>query len=172
MDSVHRILQARILEWVAMPSSRGSSWPRDQEDFLCLLYLLHWQEGSLLLVSPGKPRPCIVGNNFIYVCMHAQSCLTLDDPMGYIAHQALLSTEFYRQEYWSGLPFPTLLTYFKLLKTVMVKLSFIYHFIISFSLHRCCKHMTCFCIKFILAMCFITMWKLKNCRKKTRAHYF
>ena len=28
--TVHRILQARILEWVAMPSSRGSSWPRDQ----------------------------------------------------------------------------------------------------------------------------------------------
>ena len=24
------ILQARILEWVAMPYSRGSSWPRDQ----------------------------------------------------------------------------------------------------------------------------------------------
>ena len=28
--SVHRILQARILGWVAMPSSRGSSRPRDQ----------------------------------------------------------------------------------------------------------------------------------------------
>ena len=28
--SVHRILQARILEWVAMPCSRGSSQPRDQ----------------------------------------------------------------------------------------------------------------------------------------------
>ena len=27
--SVHGILQARILEWVAMPASRGSSWPRD-----------------------------------------------------------------------------------------------------------------------------------------------
>ena len=25
-----RILQARILEWVAMPSSWGSSWPRDR----------------------------------------------------------------------------------------------------------------------------------------------
>ena len=24
------ILQATILEWIAMPSSRGSSWPRDQ----------------------------------------------------------------------------------------------------------------------------------------------
>ena len=29
-SSVHGLLQARILEWVAMPSSRGSSWPRDQ----------------------------------------------------------------------------------------------------------------------------------------------
>ena len=28
-SSVHGILQARILEWVAMPSSRGSSLPRD-----------------------------------------------------------------------------------------------------------------------------------------------
>ena len=27
--AVHGILQARILEWVAIPSSRGSSWPRD-----------------------------------------------------------------------------------------------------------------------------------------------
>ena len=29
-SSVHRILQVRILEWVAMPSSRGSFQPRDQ----------------------------------------------------------------------------------------------------------------------------------------------
>ena len=28
-NSVHGILQARILEWVAISSSRGSSWPRD-----------------------------------------------------------------------------------------------------------------------------------------------
>ena len=27
-SSVHAILQARILEWVVMPSCRGSSWPR------------------------------------------------------------------------------------------------------------------------------------------------
>ena len=36
-----------------------------------------------------------------------QSCLTLRDPMDYIAHQALLSMEFSRQEYWSGLLFPS-----------------------------------------------------------------
>ena len=28
-SSVHGILQARILEWVAIPFSRGSSWPSD-----------------------------------------------------------------------------------------------------------------------------------------------
>ena len=28
-SSVHGILQARILEWLAIPFSRGSSWPRD-----------------------------------------------------------------------------------------------------------------------------------------------
>ena len=29
-SSVHRMLQTTVLEWVAMPSSRGSSRPRDQ----------------------------------------------------------------------------------------------------------------------------------------------
>ena len=37
----------------------------------------------------------------------AQSCLTLCDPMESVAYQAPLSMEFSRQEYWSGLPFPS-----------------------------------------------------------------
>ena len=50
---VHGILQARILEWVAMPSSRVSSRPRDRTH---VSYgLLHWQASSLPLVPPGKP---------------------------------------------------------------------------------------------------------------------
>ena len=49
-SSVHGILQARILEWVAKPSSRGSSQPKDGT---CVC-LLHWQGSSLSLVSPGK----------------------------------------------------------------------------------------------------------------------
>ena len=36
-----------------------------------------------------------------------RSCLTLCDPMDYIAHQASPSMDFSRQEYWSGLPFPS-----------------------------------------------------------------
>ena len=46
------ILQARILEWVTMPSSRGSSQPRDQTHVSCLL---HREVSSLSLVPPGKP---------------------------------------------------------------------------------------------------------------------
>ena len=38
--------------------------------------------------------------------MPTQSCLTLCNPMDY-SHQALLSMECSRQEYWSRLPFPT-----------------------------------------------------------------
>ena len=35
-SSVHGILQARILEWVAIPFSRGSSWPRDWTWVSCI----------------------------------------------------------------------------------------------------------------------------------------
>ena len=34
-SSVHGILQARILEWIGIPFSRGSSQPRDQTQVTC-----------------------------------------------------------------------------------------------------------------------------------------
>ena len=61
-SSVHGILQARILEWVAMPSSRGSSQPRDGTQ-VSYIYL-HWQVGSLPLAPPGKPRYMYTHNLF------------------------------------------------------------------------------------------------------------
>ena len=54
------IFQARILEWVEMPSSRGSFWCRDW--ILHLLHLLHLQAGSLPLAPPGKPT------NYLDLC--------------------------------------------------------------------------------------------------------
>ena len=51
-SSVHGIFQARILERVAISSSRGSSWPRDQT---WSLHLLHCQADSLSLASPENP---------------------------------------------------------------------------------------------------------------------
>ena len=35
-SSVHGILQARILEWLAVPFSRGSSHPRDRTHVSCI----------------------------------------------------------------------------------------------------------------------------------------
>ena len=48
-SSVHGIIQARTLEWVAGPSSLGSSQPRDQTHIS--YFYLRWQAGSLA----GKP---------------------------------------------------------------------------------------------------------------------
>ena len=53
-SSVHGILQARILEWVAISSCRGIFLTQGSNP--CLLRLLHWQAGSIPLVVPGKPN--------------------------------------------------------------------------------------------------------------------
>ena len=41
------------------------------------------------------------------LCLVAQLCPTLCDPMHCVAHKAPLSMGFSRQKYWSGLPFPS-----------------------------------------------------------------
>ena len=52
-SSVHGILQARTLEWVAMPSSRGSSQSRDQTQISCIA------GGFFTTEPPGKPKTSI-----------------------------------------------------------------------------------------------------------------
>ena len=42
------------------------------------------------------------------LCAQAPSCVQLFGTPWTVAHQAPLSEEFSRQDYWSGLPFPTL----------------------------------------------------------------
>ena len=60
-SSIHGILQAGILEWIAMPSSRGpSKTQRLNPHRLCLL---HWQAVYLSLVPSGSPLlkvPCAI----------------------------------------------------------------------------------------------------------------
>ena len=43
-NAVHGILQARVLEWVAIPFSRGSSWPRDRARVSCIagIFFIVW----------------------------------------------------------------------------------------------------------------------------------
>ena len=47
--SVHGILQARILQWVAVPSSKGSSQPRNQTRLSCIA------DGFFTAEPPEKP---------------------------------------------------------------------------------------------------------------------
>ena len=55
-SSVHGLLQAKILEWVAMPSSRGSSQPGIKPRFPTL------QADSIPSEPPGKPKNTGVGS--------------------------------------------------------------------------------------------------------------
>ena len=54
----HGVLQARILEWIAISLSRGSSWPRDQTCVSCIA------GGFFTTEPPGKPIAFINAFNF------------------------------------------------------------------------------------------------------------
>ena len=53
-SSVHGVLQARILEWVAISFSRGSSWPRNQTWISCIAgrFFIIWATREALSLSP------------------------------------------------------------------------------------------------------------------------
>ena len=74
VSSVHGILQARMLEWIAFSFSRGSSWPRD---WTHVSYSLYWQADSL----PAEPLGEAMWKSL--------SCLTLCNPMDYTGHGIL-----------------------------------------------------------------------------------
>ena len=79
-SSVRGIFQARILEWVAISFSRGSSWPRDWTQVSCI------SRQTLYTESPGKPtifyncRPNTQSYS-LCGCLVAKSCVTLCNPM-------------------------------------------------------------------------------------------
>ena len=54
--TVHGILQARILEWVAFPFSRGSSQSRDQQSNKTILFYFTQNSVSEFLFGTCEPR--------------------------------------------------------------------------------------------------------------------
>ena len=67
-SSVHGIVQARILEWVAMAFTRGSSWPRD---WTCISKSVALTGGFFTTSVPWEAQ------------IVAQLCPTLCNPMDY-----------------------------------------------------------------------------------------
>ena len=59
-DCSHEIIQARILEWVAMPSSRGSSQPRDPTWVYWMVYN-HVHVSSSWTTLPSTSLPSGMG---------------------------------------------------------------------------------------------------------------
>ena len=79
-SSVHGILQAGILEWAAMPSSRGSAWPRFRtcvSFFSCIGRRVpyHERQGSILLERENSSWifPWFV--NRYFVSLDASMCM-------------------------------------------------------------------------------------------------
>ena len=114
--TVHGILQARILEWVASPFSKGSSQPRDgtQVSHTAGRFFTSWARWILYQLSyQGSPRiieetlkilmqddsPGDSGEKFSHVRLFVTPWT--------VARQASLSMGFPREEYWSELPCPS-----------------------------------------------------------------
>ena len=105
-SSVCGISQARILEWVAISFSRGSSQPRDWTHVSCtgrqILYCWVTREALLTLLGYSLASTCML-SRFSHVQLFATPWT--------IAHQAPLSMGFSRQGHWSGLPCPSLIVW-------------------------------------------------------------
>ena len=67
---VHGIFQARVLTWVTISLSRGSSWPRDLTQVSCIA-------GQCFVVWATRESP----SHSNVLCLVSQSCPTLCDPM-------------------------------------------------------------------------------------------
>ena len=66
-SSVHGSLQVRILEWVSIPFSRWSSWPRDQ------IWVSHITGRFFTMSHQGSPVCCLWANKYLeklenYLC--------------------------------------------------------------------------------------------------------
>ena len=83
-SSVHWILWARILKWVAIPSLRGSSWPRDWTRVSCITDLFFTIWGS-------REAPGMVFSSVQFSSVESLSHIRLSATPWTTAHQASLS---------------------------------------------------------------------------------
>ena len=113
--SVHGIFQARVLEWVAISFSRGSSQPRDWTQVSCIA-----GRRFTIWSTREELQGIFLTNNHIPFCepreanIYTNTCVLshfshvyLFSTLWTVAYQAPLSMGFPKQEYWSRLPFPS-----------------------------------------------------------------
>ena len=109
-SSVHRILQAKMLEWGAIPISKGNI-KQNLKLSLQLFVYNEWHSFRYYQIYQEiKPNDQQSGGNRPYSQQsgcQSLSCIQLFVTPWIIALQAPLSMGFSMQEYWSGLPLPS-----------------------------------------------------------------
>ena len=143
-SSVHGVFQARILKWVAISSTRGSFWPRNQT---CIPGLLHWQADSLPPVHLGsyraskkipKPPPGIL----IQLVYRGGQMFVLSSPLIPIC-----------SENWEPLSVPF----------TLIKLEIILSFSCTLGYPTCASTIKTTKILFIMLLIYLTVWGLPCC---------
>ena len=96
-SSVHGILQARLLEWVAISFARGSSQPRDQT-------LVSWIAGRFFTIWATRKAPQVVQWLRIHLPMQGTQVQSLvwKDPMYHVTTKPVHHNYWAeRWNYWS-----------------------------------------------------------------------
>ena len=90
--TVHRILQVKILEWVAFPFSRGSSQPRDWTQVSCISgrFFTNWATSD-----SRRKRSKVFNDNIIRWCESHICCQNKTNFLGYSSAQTFFVAEVY-----------------------------------------------------------------------------
>ena len=91
VSSVHGILQARILKRVAMPSSRGSSRPRDRNWVSCVSFIGRW----ILYHYSHQGSPFILLTSYLLLVLFPQAKF-------FEAHKSLFNSGSSSQQIFTG----------------------------------------------------------------------
>ena len=105
--SFHKILQASILENIAISYSKGSYQPRVRTQVSCIVGRFYTIWVTIRTEPKWVSEILLLYENFILYFIDVFSHIQLFVTPWIVTHQAPLSVEFSWQEFWSGLPFPT-----------------------------------------------------------------
>ena len=99
-SSVHGIIQARILEWVVISYSRGSSWPRDWTCVCCiscigrqiLYHCTNWETRYKLTINYQKTKN--IFKMWMYGLSDFKSWICIWEHLGFQPHVSIYSQLF------------------------------------------------------------------------------
>ena len=95
-SSVHGIFQARVLEWIAISSSRGSSWPSDGTQVSCIAgrFFTVWVIKSILI---NMYEVKLLSRVWLFATPWAVACTRLLRPWDFLGKSTGVGCHFSRE---------------------------------------------------------------------------